>query len=237
MFAERNAVGMGLAGYASMRSGSGLLPWQFSWITEFWDGYSPDTISLNANKVTAWAPKKGTHSFTQGTDANRPTYANGIVTGDNVGQFLVTGSFTLVPPFTVVECFAATNWASNRWLLSGLANSGAGVQQAISSPRFQLNCTSVAAINPNAALSTFCIVAFGFSGSSSYIRVGNTTPTTGDIGAAMNPNGLVWNAFDSSGTAPAGKQSKGIALANTLLTTPQLDQLFASMSRRYGAAL
>lgn len=215
-----------------------LLPWQLPWIAnggDFWDGLSGITIA--GSGVSDWKSLIQARSFTQGTDANRPTYANGIITGNNVDQWLDTGAMTLNAPFVVIECVDVTDWASNRWLFNGRSAS-IGPQQATASPQFQLNDgTLTAAINGNLPLDTFGIMAFGANGASSFIRVNNTTKTTGTVNGTINTAGLVWNAFDTAGAAPAGKRSKGIALINGTVTDAQLDQTIAAMARRYGVPL
>jgi hypothetical protein len=207
-------------------------PWALPWITEYWDGNSG--ITVTGSGVSAWAPVKGTHSFTQGTDSLRPTYSGGVLTFDGSDDWLKTGAFTLSQPFTVVMAGRSISWTNgDRWF-DGFTQNTTTLDQVNSTP--ELNIYAGTFVGPvSLALGANGIVTSVFNGASSAIRLNRNTAVTGAAGA-NNAGGLTLGA-DGNNTSNANISVLGLCYANSALTTTEQDQTIQAMARLYGISV
>lgn len=147
-----------------------------------------------ATGVSSWADQSGNgRDLLQATGGSQPTkQADNSILFDGVAQFLKS-SFTLNQPETVYGLLQQVSWTSGNEIWSGGASDNTmdirqttgGASPSIAFP---------VAVDPTAANTNLAVGAYGvlvavYNGASSLIQVNNTTPTTGDYGAA-NSGGI-----------------------------------------------
>lgn len=202
--------------------------WDPDYITEAWDFSDPDSLTLVGNKCSVARPVKGTHSFTQGTDANRPPYANGALTFDGANYFIQTGALTLNQAFAMFVVFTPTAWANN----ARIVNSGSTLlTQTGLTPQIAPYAGSFGTVY-SATLSTKIVVGVQFNGASSFYKVNQLASVTGDLGA--NNGGQIALGSDIGGANKFTGTINGFGIASGVLTEAQFVQTNASMMRRYG---
>ena len=209
-------------------------PWTFPFITEYWDGRSGITVA--GQGVSTWAPVKGTHSFTQGTDGARPTYSGGVLTFNGTDEMMTTGAFTLNQPVTVFFIGRQITWASNDDLWDGVsANDSCSIIQFDASPElFQYGGAGAGTI-ADAALGERVILSAVYNGAGSSFRKNLGTAQTGDVGAG-NPGGFVIGSrSDAAGCCNCAYE--GFAYSSSALTDDQIEQMVRAMAAQYGIAV
>ncbi len=164
--------------------------------------------------VSQWDDQTGLgHHLLQATDANRPAkQGDGSILFDGITQYLKTSSFTLNQPETIYILFKQITWATKTFIDGNAVNSGRLVQQGVT-PNIQLFAGSNVGQNSNLAVGVYGAVAGVINGASSVLQVGNTTPTTGNAGAA-NMGGLTLGAL-ASGITPANMQVKEVLICSS----------------------
>ena len=207
---------------------------------EYWDGASGVTVTgLGAS---TWAPIVGTNSFLQGTDTNRPSYANGILTFDGTDNFMATAGFTLDQPVTVFVAFSQTTWAASDAVFDGIHGLGVGyaalVQNGGASPELVIFAGTgniPVAGDANLATGTLGIAVCIFNGASSSLQVNLNAASTGDAGA-NNLGGFTLGANGDPGGYCACAIS-GFGYSTGALTAGQITQTVRAMGRRYGISV
>ena len=176
-------------------------------LRSFVRGLAPDAwyqfgtgITVVGAGVDTWADQSGNaRDLLQATDTNRPTLnADGSITFDGADNYLKASAFTLNQPETVYLLVNPVTWADNATLFDGNGADTGALYQTTATPRVDLYAGATAAANTNLVLGAYAAVAGIFNGASSVMQVNNTTPTTGNAGAA-NMGGFTLGA----GAAPA----------------------------------
>lgn len=128
----------------------------------------------------------------------RPTHqSDGILFNGTTNR--LKGAFTLVQPEVIYGNLKQITWGSSRYIFDGYsandpgANNGC-VQQFSASPQLLAYAGIVGSTNNNLAIDQWGILRVTFNGASSKIQVNETTPVTGNFGAA-NMNGLSIGGF------------------------------------------
>lgn len=208
-----------------------MYPWELPWITEYWDGANGVTPGDSAN-VAVWAPIVGTHSFTQGTDEDRLTYANGTLTADGVSQFMTTGAIAQNQPVTVFAVAARITQqaAAQSWFFDG-ATAGSGGLGTTQNQR-NLFAYAGAAVSSGVTftLEQFYLIGASFNGASSSVFV-NLTQVTGNAGAG-NPAGWTLAAL-GNGTEFGNVAFKAFGYGAGAWTLAEWTQLYYAAQRRY----
>lgn len=197
-------------------------------MTEFYDGLQGVTVT--GAGASQWDPivYATAHPFTQGTDANRPPYANGALTFDGANYFIQTGALTLNQAFAMFVVFTPTAWANN----ARIVNSGSTLlTQTGLTPQIAPYAGSFGTVY-SATLSTKIVVGVQFNGASSFYKVNQLASVTGDLGA--NNGGQIALGSDIGGANKFTGTINGFGIASGVLTEAQFVQTNASMMRRYG---
>jgi hypothetical protein len=91
-----------------------VVPWELPWITEFWDVLTGTTVT--GAGASAVAPIKGTHSLSQGTDANRMPLSGGLL-GSNGSQFITSGAWAVAQPFSFAIALKQNAWTDGKTII------------------------------------------------------------------------------------------------------------------------
>ena len=220
-------------------NGAAAFPWQLPWIVnggDYWDGQYGITIA--GAGVSDWKSMIQARSFTQGTDANRPAYASGVITFDGVDNFLNTDAFTLASPFTVLLAFKQITWADNDYIFDGNTGNTGTLRQANAgaSPQLEIRGSVVAGnFNGDLAIDTYGIVTALFNGVSSLLKVNLATSVTTSVGTA-DPGGITLGASGVNSLF-SNIAVKGMCYAASALTAAQIEQTVRAMARRYAVSV
>ncbi len=217
------------------QSSGGNVPWAAPWITEYWDGGIG--ITITGAGVSNWAPVVGTHSFTQGTDAARLTYANGTLTA-NGSQWMQTGAFTLNQGYTRISCVSQIAWANNKALLDGIDATHRAVldqKNGGASPELDIYAGGFATTVSTLTIGLFGIIVEIYNGAASSLQHNLNAASTGNAGAQHAGGLTVGATYDGTGGAQCA--FKGLCYASTVLTAAQITQTVQAMARRYGVSV
>jgi hypothetical protein len=133
-----------------------------------------------------------------GLDDKSTIYFNGST------MHLATPAFDVPRPCTLYMLINQHTWASGGTILDGNVLGAMRWQNNTSTPTFGL--ISAAANNSDLALGAWGIAHCCFDGASSYLQVGNRTPTTGDGGSTASSG-----FFLAANTGPSGWARLGFA--------------------------
>lgn len=235
--AERRRV----EGYLGAKWGVARTPGELSGL-ELW--LRADSISGldDGDPVETWTDESGEgNDVTQGTAAKRPLYKTNVQNGlpvvrfDGSDDYLQRG-FTLAQPYTRISAFKQVSWTVNdRVFSSGPGMSQAPLYQNATTPNLRMYAGTQGPENSNLAVGAFGIVVEVFNGVSSSLQVNNTTPVSGDVGAAT-PNGITLGAH-IDGTLSGEVDIGEVVVYSRLLTAEELDQIKAYLAAKWGVAL
>lgn len=143
-----------------------------------------------AGLCSAWANQIGAAPSLTATLTRRPTIqADGSLLFNGSSNLLKTSAFTLNQPTTIYIVYRAVTWVLNQYIFDGnLATTGA-LYFAGTTPTIAISAGTPTAGNTNHGLGVDRINTVVFNGAASSLQVDETTPTTGNAGAA-NMGGL-----------------------------------------------
>ena len=222
------------------RFGSGvLLPWQLPWVTEYWDGRYG--ITVTGSGVSSWVGMKGVATFSQGTDVNRPSYANSTVTTNGSTTWIQTGAMTLGIPCTVIGYVSQPVWNPPGHIIDGRAGDNTmAAYQYSNSPRIQIYTGASGIVSePDSgndwATNTFAVISMCWSTTTNqaFIKTNFGAKRSGTNNSAVSPSGITLGARGINHDQLGNASWKGLAVINGTLTDAQLDATILSISRQY----
>ena len=143
-------------------------------------------ITETGQGVSTWADQSGEgNDLVQATDGARPPkQSDGTILFNGTDEYLKCVAFTLAQPETVYVLFKQVTWTANDRIFDGNTNNTGEVIQAVSSPTLQGTSDLVnVQNNANLPIGSYGVLCCVFDGSSSVIKVNNTTAVTGEMGA------------------------------------------------------
>jgi PKD repeat protein len=173
-----------------------------------------------SNKVSQWNDCSGQgNNASQVASASQPQYISNVLNGypvihfDGVDDFMKTAAFTLNQPENIFIVYKPVTWnGANKAIFDGYNTESMALENYPTSPSISLyNGASYVASNNNATVGSFHVVECLYSGSNSYIKVDNTTPTTANGGTTSG------GGFELGGLAGYTTYCSNVDIAEVLI--------------------
>jgi hypothetical protein len=169
-------------------------------------------LGITGNPVSQWNDASGNaRHLKQVTATNQPALqGDGSILFDGIDNYMKCDAFTLNQPATFYILGRQVTWTDVDCFCDGDAGASQLIQQSGATPAIRLFAGLGVASNTNLAVNTYGVVAAVFNGASSLLQINNTTPTTGDPGAA-NAGGFTLGSTGTAG-APSNIQVKEVVI-------------------------
>lgn len=154
--------------------------------TVAWFDADPFYITKDgSNFVSQWADKSGnSNHLLQAAGTKQPLWSADGVLGDGIDNIMQTGVFTFNQPEMIYWVARQITWTDTDRFGDGLNDVSGVITQFTGSPKINAYAGAFSGDNGNLTLNTFGIIRVLFNGASSKLIVNETTPVTGDFGAA-----------------------------------------------------
>ncbi len=192
-------------------------------------------IKDGANLVSQMTDRTGLgHHLPQaGVDAIKPVWSVDGVLFDGVEDYMKTAAFTLIQPEFIYMVFKQVTWALNDYIMDGQASNSGFLAQSPTTPYIKVSAGTSSSANTNLAVNTWGIARVLFNGASSKFIINETTPITGNFGAA-NMGGFTLGARGNPNIAFSNIQVKEVIIRKIADTAPNEAVIYNYLESRYG---
>ena len=217
----------------------GVAPIDPATLTNLRGWWKADTGITIATGVSQWDDQSGNgNNLLQAVGASQPTVTAAAINGlpcitFNGSSHNMTAAFALTQPVTIFMVARQVTWTTTRNFHDGItAADSMLLSQLTTTPNLRIFAgTSLTGAN-TLALNTFGMITEIFNGASSEIRITDSTPISGNAGAAA-PGGITLGSRQTS-TAFANIGVAELIVMNAVATAAERAGVRAYIAQRFG---